>query len=141
MRDLFLRVVSTEGPYADPVTWCESPRICVESHEKAAGREEFPPNRDVRTGGMIRLNKTTPPERNDIYAGYQYFHICRLNKTLPKNRNRRAKALFPNRNPKTPPAQAAHVMMTIRIGSFITTSDPQGIDLLTGRNHNPTPRP
>ena len=55
MRDLFLRVVSTEGPYADPITWCESPRICGESHEKAAGREEFPQKaRDMRLFNLGR---------------------------------------------------------------------------------------
>ena len=86
-------------------------------------------------------HKRRPPERNSIYAGYQYFRICQPQATLPKNRNWRAEALFPNRNPKTPPAHAARVKMTIRTGSLITTSDWQGIGLLTGRNHKPTPRP
>ena len=75
MRDLFLRVVSTEGPYADPITWCESPRICGDSHEKAAGREEFPPNRDVRTGGIMKLIET--PHRNAmIYTQVTNISVC-----------------------------------------------------------------
>ena len=31
---------------------------------------------EVRTGGALSEQQDNPPERNTIYAGYQYFRIC-----------------------------------------------------------------
>ena len=82
-------------------------------YQKPTGCEQ--PTDPKKCEPADEIHKRRPPERNSIYAGYQYFRICQPQATLPKNQNRRAKALFPNHKP-TPRPHLMKALTSSRAG-------------------------